>query len=138
MWFVSDLRQVGGFLRVLRFPPSIKTDRHNITEELLKVALNTISHKPSCKKIQFVQLAQSIYSTLMGRFWMSLGTIPFSKILLTVLFDTLTNNVSFLFLFLIKHLFKCVALLCIYIIVIVLLLIYMWDFNYFMYVFSYE
>jgi hypothetical protein len=61
-------------------------------------------------------------------------------IFLTVLFDTLTNNVSFLFLFLMKHLSKCVALLCIYIIVIiiVLLLIYMWDFNSFMYVFSYE
>jgi hypothetical protein len=60
---------------------------------------------------------------------MSLGIIPFSKtfltfskIFLTMLFDTLTNNVSFLFLFLIKHLFKCVALLCIYIIVVVLLL----------------
>ena len=60
-------------------------------------------------------------------FLMSLGIIPFSKIFLTVLFNTLTNNVSFLFL--IKHLFKCVALLCIYIIVIVLLLIYMWNFN---------
>ena len=35
--FVSDLRQVGGFLRVLRFPP-----RHDITEILLKVTLNTI------------------------------------------------------------------------------------------------
>jgi hypothetical protein len=59
---------------------------------------------------------------------MSLGIIPFSKIFLTVLFDTLTNNVSFLFLFLFKHLFKCVALLCIYIIVVVLLFIDMWDF----------
>ena len=56
---------------------------------------------------------------------MSSGIISFSKIFLTVLFDTLTNNVLFLFLFLIKHLFKCVALLCFYIIVIVLLLIYM-------------
>jgi hypothetical protein len=37
--FVSDLRQIGGFLRVLRFPPPI-TDHHNITEILLKVALN--------------------------------------------------------------------------------------------------
>jgi len=69
---------------------------------------------------------------------MSLGTIPFSKIFLTVLFDTLSNNVSFSFLFLINHLFKCVALLCIYIIVIVLLFIYVWDFNSIMYVFSYE
>jgi hypothetical protein len=74
---------------------------------------------------------------VVGRFFlMSLGIIPFSKIFLTVIFDTLTNNVSFLFL--IKHLFKCVALLCIYIIVIVLLFIYMWDFNSFMYVFLYE
>jgi hypothetical protein len=67
---------------------------------------------------------------------MSLGIIPFTKILLTVLFDTLTNKVSFLFL--INHLFKCVALLCIYIIVIIFLFIYMWDFNSFMYVFLYE
>ena len=37
--FVSHLRQVGGFLLVLRFPPSIKM--------LLKVALNTIT--PSLK-----------------------------------------------------------------------------------------
>jgi len=35
--FVSDLRQVGGFLRVLWFLPPI-----NITEILLKVVLNTI------------------------------------------------------------------------------------------------
>jgi hypothetical protein len=89
--------------------------------------------------IQFAQLAQSIYSTLWWVvFWMSFCIIPFSKIFLTVLFDTLTNNVSFLFLFPIKHVFKCVALLCIYIIVVVLLFIYMWDFNSFMYVFSYE
>jgi hypothetical protein len=51
-----------------------------------------------------------------GVYWMSLGIIPFSKIFLNVLFHTLTNNVSFLYLSL--HLFKCVALLCIYIIVI--------------------
>jgi hypothetical protein len=38
--FVSDLRQVGGFLR---FPPPIKTYLHDITEILLNlVALNTI------------------------------------------------------------------------------------------------
>ena len=28
---ISDLRQVSSFLRVLRFPPPIKTDRHDIT-----------------------------------------------------------------------------------------------------------
>jgi hypothetical protein len=31
--FVSDLRQVGGYLRVLRFPPPTnKTDRHDKTK----------------------------------------------------------------------------------------------------------
>ena len=41
--FVSDLRQVGGFLRVLWFPPPNKTDCHDITEILLKVVLNAIA-----------------------------------------------------------------------------------------------
>ena len=41
--FVSDLRQVGSFLRVHRFPPPLKTDSHDITEILLKVVLNTIN-----------------------------------------------------------------------------------------------
>ena len=41
---VNYLRQVGGFLRVLRFPlRANKTDRHVISEILLKVALNTIN-----------------------------------------------------------------------------------------------
>jgi hypothetical protein len=35
--FDSDLQQVGGFYRALRFLPSIK-HRHNIAEILLKVA----------------------------------------------------------------------------------------------------
>ena len=35
--FVSDLRQVGGFLRVFQFPPQIKL------KKMLKVALNTIT-----------------------------------------------------------------------------------------------
>ena len=41
--FVSDLRQVGGFLQVLRCPPLIKTDRHDIAEILLEVALDIIT-----------------------------------------------------------------------------------------------
>ena len=40
---VSDLRQVSGFLR---FSSTNKTDHHDITEILLKVALNTIT-KPN-------------------------------------------------------------------------------------------
>ena len=38
--FVSDLRQVNGFLRVLQFSPPIK-----LTDILLKGALNTINHE---------------------------------------------------------------------------------------------
>jgi hypothetical protein len=38
-----DLWQVSGFLPVLRFPPNNKTDPHDITEILLKVALSTIT-----------------------------------------------------------------------------------------------
>ena len=41
--FVSDLGQVGGINQALRIPPPIKTDRHNITEILLKLAFNTIT-----------------------------------------------------------------------------------------------
>jgi hypothetical protein len=44
--FVSDLRQVSGFLQALWFPPPIKLTTmydHDITEILLKVALSTIS-----------------------------------------------------------------------------------------------
>ena len=39
--FVSDLRQVSGFLKILSFPPSIKLT--GTTEILLKVALSTIT-----------------------------------------------------------------------------------------------
>jgi hypothetical protein len=41
--FVSDLQQVCGFFRILRFPSTNKIDHHNITEILLKVALSTIN-----------------------------------------------------------------------------------------------
>ena len=56
--FVSYSRQVGGFLRVLRFPAplvssnssSYQTDRPDITEILLKVALNIINQSIKTKK----------------------------------------------------------------------------------------
>ena len=35
--FAKDLQQVGGFLRVLRFPPSIKQSCHNMDTLCLKV-----------------------------------------------------------------------------------------------------
>jgi hypothetical protein len=43
--FVSDLRQVGGFFRTACTPVSSinKTNRQDISEILLKVALNTIT-----------------------------------------------------------------------------------------------
>jgi hypothetical protein len=40
--YVSDMRKVGGFLQVL-VSSTKKTDRHDITETLLKVVLNTIN-----------------------------------------------------------------------------------------------
>jgi len=46
--FVSDLRQVGGFSLGAPVSSTNKTDRHDITEILLKVALNTI--KPTNKE----------------------------------------------------------------------------------------
>jgi len=41
--FLSDLRQIGGFHRILWVSSTNKTDHHDITERLLKVALNTIN-----------------------------------------------------------------------------------------------
>jgi hypothetical protein len=58
--FVSDLRQVGDFLRVLRFPSTNKTERHGITEILLKVALNTKT-LTSCNKEKSSSMAISMY-----------------------------------------------------------------------------
>ena len=52
--FVSDLRHVGGFLRVLRFNlifSTNKTERHYITIRLLKVALNTIIPTPLIRRV---------------------------------------------------------------------------------------
>jgi hypothetical protein len=44
MKFVSDLQMDCVFLRVFRFPPQLKlTSNYNITEILLKVAINTIT-----------------------------------------------------------------------------------------------
>ena len=41
--FVSDLRQVGGFLQVQTVSSTNKLRRHDIAEIFLKVALNTIN-----------------------------------------------------------------------------------------------
>jgi hypothetical protein len=48
--FVSDLRQVGGFFPGNPVSSTNKTDRHDIAEILLKVALNTITPNPIVQK----------------------------------------------------------------------------------------
>jgi len=53
--FVSDLKQVDGFLRILRFPPPIKLTA------LLKVALNTIKKANKQIEIKFVILLTVIF-----------------------------------------------------------------------------
>jgi len=63
--FVSDLRQVSGFLRVLWFPPPIKqTDRYYITEILLKVALNTITLTLSLYLFLIVVMKDEMYTVI--------------------------------------------------------------------------
>jgi len=62
--FVSDLRQVDGFPHVLRFPPTNKTDRHDITEISWKVALNTINQaKPISQSYKLNPLLYIIFIT---------------------------------------------------------------------------
>ena len=55
-----DLRQIGGFLLVLRFPSSNKTDRDDITEILLKVALNTTTLTLQMKETNNFQYLTSV------------------------------------------------------------------------------
>ena len=63
--FVSDLRQVSGFLRVFRFPPSKKFDSrsHDITKILLKLALNTIN-QPTFYTENFIILESFIFQEI--------------------------------------------------------------------------
>jgi len=56
--FVSDLRQVGGFLLGPQVSFTNKTDRHNIAEILLKVALNSIKPNQNPKVVWFKQVSQ--------------------------------------------------------------------------------
>jgi hypothetical protein len=59
--FVNDLRQVGGFIRVLLFPPPILTV--TIIKILLKMVLNTISLNPVFDKVHMIA-ASFKYSNL--------------------------------------------------------------------------
>ena len=76
--FVSDLGQIGGFLRVLRFPPPSKTDRHDITEILLKVALNII--KPTYSWRFERKRCHSIYRNVILVYILFLGLPPLTKL----------------------------------------------------------
>ena len=49
MKFISDFCKGGGYLRVIRFPYTNKTDRYDKTEILFKVALNFIPLTPILK-----------------------------------------------------------------------------------------
>ena len=54
--FVGDLQQVSGFLRVLQFSSTDNTNRHDITEILVKVVLNiTPPLIDGYKKLNFTQ-----------------------------------------------------------------------------------
>ena len=53
--FVSDLRQVGVFLRTL-LSTTNKIDRHDIPEILLKVSLNTINQSKTSHLVSFIWL----------------------------------------------------------------------------------
>ena len=59
--FVSYLRQVSSFHRVLRFPPPIKLTATILTEILLKVALNIIALTPNPEFDYSISLAYDIY-----------------------------------------------------------------------------
>jgi hypothetical protein len=72
--FVSDLRQVGGFLKVVRFPSQIKLTATiiNITETLLKVALNTLTLYLTilecCVKVNFKSQKRKTILEDLGKF----------------------------------------------------------------------
>jgi hypothetical protein len=64
--FVSDFRQVCGFLGVLRFSFTSNTDCHHITEILLKVVLNTINQTVTCRNLKLLMLT-NIFTINHGR-----------------------------------------------------------------------
>ena len=77
--FVSDLRQVGGFLRVIRFPPTNKTDRTDITEMLLKMALNTIKQTNQNKNYTYYTVVY-IYIYLRSLIFLDLAILIKSRL----------------------------------------------------------
>ena len=60
--FASDLRQVGSFLRELRFHPPIKLTTKIKTEILLKVTSNTITQNPNKWVMISIRCTEKIHS----------------------------------------------------------------------------
>jgi hypothetical protein len=56
---ISDLQQVGGFLGGTLVSSTNKIDCHDITEILLKVALNTITPNPYSYLFYFFQILET-------------------------------------------------------------------------------
>jgi hypothetical protein len=63
--FTSCLPMVGGSLRVLRLPPSLKTGRHDIAEILLKVELKPNSINQSINQSQAMKCIELRTTTLL-------------------------------------------------------------------------
>ena len=77
---VTCRRQVCGFLRVLRFPPPIKLIVHDITEILLKVALNTINLNQTIGddknvKIKHWDISRQLYKSFHIRFFIMISIV---------------------------------------------------------------
>ena len=81
--FVSDLRQNGGFIQVFRFSPPKKTDHHDITEILLKVASNTIT--PTLEPISALHILYNIYSYCFQEIQFTRSTTMMMIIILPIL-----------------------------------------------------
>jgi len=89
---VGNLRQVGGFLLVLRFLHSNKTGRHNVSEILLKVALNTIN-QTKCYLVHPRFQCNGVYllNLLILFFSFCLSSVNYlTEILLKVALNTIT------------------------------------------------
>ena len=72
--FVNNLRQFGGFLRALRFPPQIKLTAtiYLVTEILLKVALITINQTLSTW-IVYSEITTNSVNTIVTLYLLLLG-----------------------------------------------------------------
>ena len=67
--FVSDLREVSGFSLGTPVSSTIKTDRHDITEILFKVVLNTINQNLIFVSIFYYKHLRDRIISLRGEVW---------------------------------------------------------------------